>query len=132
MAYLLDTNVWIQVLNSSTSPVYSKVASIPSREIYICSVVYSELCYAAYRSPNVHKNLTHLENILAKFADLSLDRQSAKIAGKIRVRLSTLGNPIGANDLLIAAIALANDLTLITHKTAEFSRVDGLRYEDWE
>jgi tRNA(fMet)-specific endonuclease VapC len=132
MAYLLDTNACIQILNSPNSPVTQKTLSIPSREIYICTVVYSELYYGAYKSTNVNRNLTHLENLFAEFADLPLDRQAAKIAGNIRARLNALGTPIGANDLLIAAIALANDLTLVTHNTREFSRINGLKYEDWE
>ncbi|MDZ8257573.1 PIN domain-containing protein [Nostoc sp. ChiQUE01b] len=105
---------------------------MPSREIYICTVVYSKLYYGAYKSINVNRNLTHLENLFAEFADLPLDRQAAQIAGNIRARLDALGTPIGANDLLIAAIALANNLTFVTHKTCEFSRIDGLKYEDWE
>ncbi len=132
MAYLLDTNACIQILNSPNSPVTQKTLLIPSREIYICTVVYSELYYGAYKSANVNRNLTHLENLFAEFADLPLDRQAAKIAGNIRARLNALGTPIGANDLLIAAIALANGLTLVTHNTREFSRIDGLKYEDWE
>ncbi|MEH2439014.1 type II toxin-antitoxin system VapC family toxin [Nostoc sp.] len=132
MAYLLDTNACIQILNSRSSPVTQKTLSIPSKEIYTCTVVYSELYYGAYKSANVNKNLTHLEDLFTEFVDLPLDRQAAKIAGKIRARLNALGTPIGANDLLIAAIALANDLTLVTHNTREFSRIDGLKYEDWE
>ncbi|MBD2498150.1 type II toxin-antitoxin system VapC family toxin [Nostoc sp. FACHB-280] len=132
MAYLLDTNACIQILNSSNSPVTQKILTIPAQEIYICTVVYSELYYGAYKSKNVNRNLSHLENLLAEFTDLSLDIQAAKISGKIRAHLDTLGTPIGANDLLIAANALANDLTLITHNTREFRRIDGLKYEDWE
>jgi tRNA(fMet)-specific endonuclease VapC len=81
---------------------------------------------------NSNRNLTHLENLFAEFAVLPLDIQSAKIAGNIRAHLNALGTPIGANDLLIAAISLTNDLTLVTHNTREFSRIDGLKYEDWE
>ncbi|QLE57119.1 type II toxin-antitoxin system VapC family toxin [Nostoc sp. TCL26-01] len=132
MAYLLDTNACIQILNSPNSPVTQKILSIPFKEIYICTVVYSELYYVAYKSSNVNRNLDHLENLFAKFADLPLDRQAAKIAGNLRARLNALGTPIGANDLLIAAIALANNLTLVTHNTREFSRIQGLKYEDWE
>lgn len=132
MAYLLDTNACIQILNSPDSPVTQRTLSIPPQEIYICTVVYSELYYGAYKSANVNTNLTHLENFLAEFADLPLDCQAAKIAGNIRAHLNALGTPIGANDLLIAAIALANDLILVTHNTREFSRIDGLKYEDWQ
>jgi len=58
--------------------------------------------------------------------------QSAKVAGEIRAQLAMAGNPIGANDLLIAAIAIAHSLTLVTHNTREFGRIEQLAYEDWE
>lgn len=57
---------------------------------------------------------------------------TAKIAGKIRSQLNALGTPIGGYDLQIAAIALAQNLTLATHNTREFGRIEGLDYEDWE
>ena len=60
MAYLLDTNACIQILNSRNSPVTKRLLSIPVQEIYICTVVYSELYYGAYKSANVNKNLSHL------------------------------------------------------------------------
>jgi tRNA(fMet)-specific endonuclease VapC len=50
----------------------------------------------------------------------------------IRADLAAKGTPIGPNDLMIASIALAHDLTLVTHNTSEFSRVPGLRIEDWQ
>ena len=61
-----------------------------------------------------------------------LDDRAAEEYGKVRALLAALGTPIGPNDLLIAAIALANQMTLVTHNTAEFSRVPGLALEDWQ
>jgi len=63
---------------------------------------------------------------------LSFDPQAARLAGTIRSQLAVIGTPIGPYDLQIAAIALANDLTLVTHNTAEFGRVAGLKIQDWE
>jgi tRNA(fMet)-specific endonuclease VapC len=54
------------------------------------------------------------------------------IAGRIRAELATSGTPIGPYDLQIAAIAMANNLILVTHNTKEFNRVNGLQIEDWE
>jgi len=54
------------------------------------------------------------------------------IYGELRAKLSQAGRIIGPYDLQIAAIALANGLVLVTHNTAEFSRVDGLKLKDWE
>ncbi len=63
---------------------------------------------------------------------MPLDDQFAVIYGQIRAQLAASGTPIVPNDLLIASIALANNLILVTHNTREFSRVEGLRLEDWE
>ncbi|KYG01863.1 hypothetical protein BE21_55765 [Sorangium cellulosum] len=65
-------------------------------------------------------------------ASLSFDDVAAERYAVIRAELEGRGQSIGANDLLIAAIALAHDLTLVTHNISEFSRVTGLRLEDWE
>lgn len=132
MAYLLDTNACIQILNSRQSSVTQQLLTIPRHEIFLCTVVFSELYYGAFKSLKVDRNLTHLEHLFEEFSVLSLDKQGAKLAGRIRSQLAVLGTPISPNDLLIAAVALANDLTLVTHNTREFSRVTNLKYEDWE
>ncbi|MDX2240998.1 MAG: hypothetical protein NW224_09970 [Leptolyngbyaceae cyanobacterium bins.302] len=69
---------------------------------------------------------------MRQFTSLPFDDLSAVAFGTIRAQLETAGTPIGAYDLQIAAISLANNLTLITHNTAEFSRVDSLAIADWE
>jgi tRNA(fMet)-specific endonuclease VapC len=66
------------------------------------------------------------------FPSLPFDDEAAEHYGRIRAELTTEGTPIGGNDFLIAAIALANGLTLVTHNTREFARVTGLTIEDWE
>ena len=91
-----------------------------------------ELYYGAYRSTQSERNLALLERFFSQFAVLPLDTTAAKVAGRIRSELSVNGTPIGPSDLLIAAIALVNNLTLVTHNTREFSRVGGLVIEDWE
>jgi tRNA(fMet)-specific endonuclease VapC len=67
---------------------------------------------------------------VSEFVSLPFDDQSAVIYGQIRAQLAVSGTPIGPNDLLIASIALANNLILVTHNTREFSSVEGLRLED--
>lgn len=66
------------------------------------------------------------------FVSLPLDDLAAKKAGEIRSNLAALGTPIDPDDLLIAAIAIVNNLTLVTHNTREFERVSELRVEDWQ
>ena len=73
-----------------------------------------------------------LRRFFQDFATLVFDEKCEEVYGIIRAQLARAGTPIGPNDLLIAAIALANDATLITRNTGEFGRVRGLRIEDWE
>jgi tRNA(fMet)-specific endonuclease VapC len=65
------------------------------------------------------------------FHSYAFNDSAAERYGRIRTDLAMQGTPIGPNDLMIAAIALANNLTLVTHNTREFARVDGLPLEDW-
>ncbi len=96
------------------------------------SVVKYELYYGAYNSFKMNENLRKLELFFEKFQSLTLCDKSSAIAGKIRYQLKRSGQTIDVYDMLIAAIALANDLTVVMHNTREFSRVAQLRYEDWE
>lgn len=132
MSYLLDTNACIQALNDQSSPVAQHIIRIPADRIYLCTIVCMELYYGAYKSRRIQENLTNLTNFFQQFSILSFDQEPSRLAGQIRARLEIGGIPIGLYDLQIAAIALSNDLTLVTHNTREFSRVDGLKYEDWE
>ncbi len=78
------------------------------------------------------RTLVNQQQFLNLFASLPFDDEAAEVYGKIRAHLATQGTPIGANDLQIASISLEYNLTLVTHNTGEFSRVPGLRLEDWE
>ncbi|KAM3101092.1 type II toxin-antitoxin system VapC family toxin [Phormidesmis sp. 146-12] len=133
MTYLLDTNTCIHLLNDSRSaPVPRKLAMLQPGDIRLCSIVKAELSYGAYRSSRREQNLATLGRFFNQFFSLSLDDQAALIAGQIRFQLAASGTPIGSHNVLIAAIALANSLTLVTHNTQEFNCVEGLTVEDWE
>ncbi len=133
MIYLLDTNTCIRLLNPDrNSSVSRRLAMMRSGDVAICSVVKAELYWAAFKSSRQDSNLARLERFFNEFVSLPFDDQSALIYGQIRAQLAASGTPIGPNDLLIASIALANNLILVTHNTREFSRVEGLRLEDWE
>lgn len=131
--YLLDSNVCIRLLNeSASSNMARKLAELTPDDIRLCSVVKSELYYGAYKSTRRDRNLANLNRFFSQFISLPFDDKAAAIAGQVRAQLDVAGTPIGSNDLLIAAIALSNDLTLVTHNTREFGRINGLKYEDWE
>jgi tRNA(fMet)-specific endonuclease VapC len=84
------------------------------------------------RSNNPVKSLQIQQEFLQQFVSMPFDDAAAMVYGTIRANLAKAGTPIGPNDLQIAAIALANELTLVTHNTREFSRIQGLKLEDWE
>jgi tRNA(fMet)-specific endonuclease VapC len=132
MTYLLDTNTCIRFLNPRRSAVPSHMAAVSQEEVAICQIVKAELYYGAYKSARRDANLALLAKFFNQFVSLPFDDASAETYGRLRAGLARRGTPIGPNDLMIAAIALAYDLTLVTHNTAEFSRVPGLRLEDWE
>lgn len=98
----------------------------------MCSVVRVELVAGALRSQRPEQNHALAEELLGDFDSLPLNDSAADQAGRLRAFLEHSGTPIGPNDLLIAGIALSNNLTLVTHNAAEFARVPGLRIEDWE
>ena len=96
------------------------------------SVTKAELVYGAHKSAKVAENLQKLETFFTGLDSLPFDDPAAGMAGEIRATLDRQGQQIGPNDLLIASIALAYGLTLVSHNTGEFGRVPGLRLEDWE
>lgn len=132
MSYLLDTNTCIRYLNGRSPAVLQRLQGLSPDEVLVCSVVRFELRYGALRSDHVEKTLAEQERFLSRFVSLPFDDAAQRHAAQIRADLARAGTPIGPYDLLIAAIALANDLTLVTHNTREFGRVAGLQIEDWE
>lgn len=132
MIYLLDTNTCIQYLTGRSPLVIAKFQTVPKQDIALCDVVKAELYYGAYRSSRQESNLALYEKFFSQYVSLPFDGNAAAIYGQIRARLEKLGTPIGAYDLQIAAIAIRNNLILVTHNTREFQRVEELNFEDWE
>ena len=130
--YLLDTNTCIGVLTNRSLSTIERLRARDSSEICLCSVVKAELLYGARKSERVAENLRLLAEFFAPFVCLPFDDRCAENYGLIRAGLEKSGTPIGPNDLMIAAIAWTHDRTLITHNTGEFSRVVGLKVEDWQ
>ena len=132
MTYLLDTNTCIRYLNGQSDSIRQRFAEISPREMALCSIVKAELYYGSLKSENPERNLGRLSRFFAGFVSLPFDDSAARTYGAIRSTLERSGRLVGPNDLLIAAIALANDATLVTHNVREFSRIEDLRHEDWE
>jgi tRNA(fMet)-specific endonuclease VapC len=132
MPFLLDTNVCIGILTGRSPKAIEKLRQLVPTEVRMCSVVRAELQFGARNSSRVEANLRLLETFLFPFTGVAFDDGAANYYGRIRADLHRAGKLIGPNDLLIAAMALANDLVLVTRKVKEFGRVPGLRWKDWE
>jgi tRNA(fMet)-specific endonuclease VapC len=132
VAYLLDTNACIRLLNGTSPTLVARMSCSDPTQISLCSVVRGELLYGARKSARPADNLRLLESFFEPLGSLPFDDASADRYGVIRAELERSGTPIGPNDLMIAATALAHGAILVTNNVKEFSRVAGLRLEDWE
>lgn len=130
--YLLDTNVCIRAINRSPGPLVDRFRATTPRDIRVSAVTRAELLYGARHSQRVSENLHLLAAFFHPYISLPFDDVCAEHYGIIRADLVGRGELIGHADLMIAATARAHDLTLVTHNLGEFSRVIGLKLEDWE
>jgi tRNA(fMet)-specific endonuclease VapC len=128
--YLLDTNVCVRFLNGRAPNVRLRMMSVPKSQIAVCSIVKAELWHGALKSQVPARTRARQDVFLANFVSLPFDDVAAQQCANIRVELAA--QPIGPFDALIASIALANDLTLVTRNTREFGRISGLKLDDWE
>jgi tRNA(fMet)-specific endonuclease VapC len=132
MSYLLDSNVWVAILRQKHPEVAARYATTDPADVRVCSVVAAELYFGCLKSANSTANRAKVDALLAPVLSLPFDTTAADRFAAIRHHLQALGQQIGPYDMQIAAIALANGCTLVTHNTAEFSRVPGLVVADWQ
>lgn len=131
MKYFLDTNICIYVINKRPPIVIEKLTQFSPQDLGISTVVVSELQYGVAKSSQPEQNRQLLDAFLRPFQIVPYDKAAAEAYGFIRADLEKKGQPIGREDLFIAAHALAADLTLVTNNEAEFQRVPNLRVENW-
>ena len=132
MTFLPDTNACITLLRQRHAKLTARWQATKASEVVLCSVVVYELRHGAERSSNPAREHVKLDGFLAPFVSLAFDDVCARRCAAIRHELERAGLVIFPHDLQIAAIALNHDLTLVTHNTREFSRIPGLRLDDWE
>ena len=131
MIYCLDTYICIYYLKGKYPILLQKMLSINPNDIKIPSIVKAELLHVAEKSMKREENHEKITAFLLPFEIVPFGDTAAVYSAKIRATLEQTGMPIGPNDLLIAATALAINATLVTNNIKEFSRVDGLRSENW-
>ena len=131
LRYMLDTNICIFAMKGRGAALEVRFEAEADR-LCISAVTLAELMHGVEKSAARHHNRRALESFGARVAILSFDPGAATAYGAMRSDLERRGLVIGPYDMMIAATALANGLTLVTHNRAEFSRVAGLKWEDWE
>jgi tRNA(fMet)-specific endonuclease VapC len=132
MTYLLDSNVWVALLRGKKPLVAARFRAAPPAGLRVCSVVVAELRYGCALSAKPAANRAAVDALLVPYPSLPFDDAAVDHFVAVRRHLEQLGQAISAYDLQIAAIALANGCTLVTHNTSEFGRVPGLPLVDWE
>ena len=129
MTWLLDTNALIHAQRGRPAAVRAHLQRRSPEEIAVSAISIAELWYSAAKHVDPSGKRGLWNQFLDPYAVYTFDRSAAEIHGDLRFRLRH--NPIGDLDLLIASIALANDLTLVTNNMRELGRVSELRVEDW-
>ena len=131
MKYFLDTNICIYLINGKSPGLNKYFLTRNPSEIYISTVVLSELMYGIQKSIHFERNFLKLKVFLSEIEIVPFCDNAAYMAGQIRADLDRCGTPIGGNDILIAATVLVNQGILVTNNTREFSQIKSLILEDW-
>jgi tRNA(fMet)-specific endonuclease VapC len=128
--FLLDTNIVSDLVRHPRGKISDRISEFGEDDICTSIIVAAELRYGAAKK-NSARLTSQLEAVLGAIEVLALEAPVDAVYGVIRAGLERIGQPIGANDLLIAAHAQALDLTVVTDNEREFARIDGLRVENW-
>ena len=128
--YLLDTNILSDLVRHPQGVVAQKIAVVGEHDICTSIIVAAELRFGAEKK-NSARLKNQVETILAAMLVVPFDVPADLKYARLRQLLESSGNPIGPNDFLIAAQAKTNEHILVTANVSEFSRVPGLRIENW-
>ena len=129
--YLLNTNICAYLMRGSYPSLNRKILTVSPSELSISSVTLFELEYGAAKANWGSKRIEELRLFLSAFQVIPFSAHDAVVTGRIRAELVKKGQQIGAYDIQIAGQGIARDFTVVTHNTGEFSRIPGIRLEDW-
>ena len=128
--YLLDTDIVSDLVRHPQGRAAARLAEVGEDAVATSIIVAAELRFGAAKKQSARLS-QQLEAVLGALDVLALDRPADTTYAAARAALESAGTPIGGNDLLIAAHALALDMTIVTGNAREFGRVAGLRVENW-
>ena len=135
MNYLFDTDTCISLLDGrepdKQQNILTRLERLHRPEIFLSTVTVSELSFGVENSRFRKANLAALDAFLLDFRVIPFDESAAREAGRVRAELEKKGQRIGAMDTLIAAHAKSLGLPVVTNNVADFSRVRGLKVENW-
>jgi tRNA(fMet)-specific endonuclease VapC len=129
--YLLDTNVLGVAARLGHAGLVARVAALPPVEMVMSLVTRGEIEFGLLEQPPARDTVRRLQRMLSVIATRPLPMAAASHYAELRLNLERSGKPIGPNDMWIAAHALAEGLILVTGNEREFSRVPGLKVENW-
>ena len=127
---MLDTNAVSDLMYDPVGPVGQRMGVVGTGDVVVSLIVVAELRFGVAKSGSA-RLAAQLDTVLSGLSVKAWDAPADHAYGRIRAELQKRGTPIGANDLLISAHALALDCILVTDNESEFSRVSGLRVENW-
>ncbi len=130
MKYLLDTNTCVFALKQRSRVVEQLRECVPE-DLGVAIITVAELWFGARKSVRPEATRREIDAFLKPFEVLPFDHEAADEYARLRFDLERIGRPIGERDLLIASIAVAHGLIVVTHNVSEFGRLAGLIVEDW-
>jgi tRNA(fMet)-specific endonuclease VapC len=130
LTYMLDTNICIYVMKNYPLTLQDKFNSL-AEQICISSITLGELHYGAEKSARRADNLTAIEHFVARLDVLPFDAEAAAHCGQVRAELALKGTPCGPHDMQIGGHARSEGLIVVTNNLREFSRMPGVRVENW-
>ncbi len=128
--YLLDSDTLIFLLRNHQA-VVARFQREKKQDLRTSIICISELHYGAYKSGDVQKHLSPVQQLARYLSVLPLDIAGADQFGRLKAQLERQGQRLNDADLWIAATALSHNFTLVTHNQKHFARVQGLKLEDW-
>jgi len=131
--YLFDTDIITNLLKKQpAAKLLARLEGLEQRRQYISTITVSEIVYGAYKSSRPQYHLENLQKILLPSVNIVVfDSKAAYVCGQLRAELERLGTPLSLADLEIAGISLANGFTLVSGNLRHFSRIPGIKVENW-
>ncbi|PKP59946.1 MAG: PIN domain nuclease [Candidatus Altiarchaeales archaeon HGW-Altiarchaeales-1] len=127
---ILDTDILVAILRGKKDT-QDLLDYLSSEDITTTSITAFELYYGAFKSERASENIKEVDSLLSSYSIINFDKKSSKAAGEIYSKLEISGLNIGLRDVLIGAICIVNNATIITRNVKHYSRIEGLNIEKW-